>query len=354
MHLSNTTRLSRASVRHSQGGGGLSTGPVRPKARIGRALSIAALVILVGCSSAQTNGSTAQTSSPSPTPSPSSIPPAPNEVQASRSEVVAAYQQYLDATAQAMETGNGELPELLDVASGQALASAQARVVALASQDRTARGRLVPSIEAVQIEDNSATIRDCYRADITEHDVDTGNQVADRNGARLRATAELEHHADGSWIVTSFSEGDACVPSDLAEDIAARYLVFWDVVGEVGSPPEPDHPGLAEVAAGEQLEGLRARLQDFKDQGYEVRDASIAHPTVVRISQRDTVAHVRDCRELDPEGGVYDATTGELVDGGAQPGQHALWAVRLQLIDGTWKVVDADLAEGDSACAEGS
>ncbi len=140
-------------------------------------------------------------------------------------------------------------------------------------------------------------------------------------------------------------------PNSRAGPVEARYVAFWDAVADAGNPPNPDHPRLTQVAGGEQLDGLRARLRDFKDKGYEVRDASISHPTVTQVSHRDTVARVRDCRELDPDGGVYDASTGELVDGGARQGQHALWAVRLEKIDGAWKVVDADLAEEDSACA---
>lgn len=337
----------------ARGAGGLPTRPVLTSARIGRALSLAALIVLSGCASPQANTSTPPAS---PSPTAATRPPAegsalPEPTEDARTEVVAAYERYLEATARAMESGDGDLPELLDAATGQALAAAQARVVALTSQDRTARGRFLPSIEDVQTDADAATIRDCFRADIIEHDADAGEQVADRDGARLNATVELSRGTGDGWVVTSFREGDTCVPTELADEIEARYVAFWHAVADAGNPPNPDHPQLTEVAAGEQLHGLRARLRHFENKGYEVRDASISHPTVTLVSHRDTVARVRDCRELDPDGGVYDTSTGELVDGGARQGQHALWAVRLELIDGGWKVVDADLAEEDSACA---
>ena len=71
---------------------------------------------------------------------------------------------------------------------------------------------------------------------------------------------------------------------------------------------------------------------------------------VTRVSHDDTVAYVRDCRELDPQGGIYDAETGEMVQGGAEPGERSLWEARLEVADGAWKVVDADLKEEGSRC----
>lgn len=353
MSSSNTSVPFRGSVTCAQGAGGLRDRPSRLTARSVRASFAAVLLVLAGCASPGVDGSIAEPTTPTTTALPTSSAPSPTETVSAEVEVVAAYEQYLEATAEAMKTGDGELEALLDAAEGQALAAAQARVVALASQERTARGRLVPSVEEVRVQGDTATVRDCYRADITEHEQSTGEQVADRGGARLSATAQLKQDG-GAWVVASFKEGDSCVPSELAAEIEDQYLAFWATVAEAGAPPDPQHQGLGDVAAGDQLEGLRSRLRDFEQQGYEIRDDSVANPRVVQVSHRDTVAHVRDCRELDPDGGVYDADSGELIDGGARDGQHALWVVRLELIDGVWKVVDADLAEEDSKCAADS
>lgn len=351
MCASNTSVPLRASVTDTRGGGGLRYRREGLAARAVRVLSLAALILVSGCASPRANESAGVPSTPASEASPSSVgSPSPAATPDVSEQVAAAYERYLDATSHAMETGDGQLPDLLDVAEGQALAAAQARVVALASQDRTARGRLVPSVQEVEINGDTAAVDDCYRADITEHDDESDEEVADRDGARLRATASLRRDGD-AWVVTTFKEGEPCVPRDLAEEVIGRYRAFWAALGEAGAPPDPENPSLAEVAAGDQLEGLRSRLREFAEQGYEVRDESVPHPRVVQVSGRDTVAHVRDCRELDPDGGVYDADSGELIDGGARAGQHSLWVVRLELIGGTWKVVDADLAEEDSTCA---
>lgn len=291
-----------------------------------------------GSSQASEAGASA-TPSVSPSPPPSSHGPG-------ETDVLAAYTRYLDSTVAAMEAGD---PAEIESARGQALAAAQGRVAALTSQGRTARGAFVPEIQMIEVEGDTARLRDCYRADVTEHDDETGDQVADRAGIRFGADVDLAQEDDG-WIVVEFNHGDPCVPDELARTLERRYVDFWDAVAVAGRPPDPDHADLADTAAGEQLDGLRARLAEFRDQSYEVRDASVPHPVAIQVSRDDTVGMVRDCRDLDPEGGVYDAETGELVDGGAAPGQRSLWETRLELIDDVWKVVDADLMEEDSGC----
>lgn len=302
--------------------------------------------------SACTGGPTADPS-PTPTPSAATSPtevasPSPSEVVSTSAEadVEAAYQRYLDSTVAAMESGD---PAMIEGARGQALTAAQARVAALTSQERIAKGVFRPAIQSLGIEDDVAQLGDCYAADLTEHDRDTDEQLADRGGTRFAATVALELDDDG-WTVVEFHQGEFCVPEELANEVEARYLAFWSAVGAAGSPPDPDHPDLADTAAGEQLDGLREQLSGFRDAGHEIRDETVSHAEAVQISDDDSVALVRDCRDLDPEGGIYDSETGELVHGGAEPGQRDLWETRLELIDGTWKVVDADLIEEDSGC----
>ena len=315
-------------------------------------------LVLVGALglSACTNSSADPTASPSegtsaaspsaPAPSSNATPP---PAQNAEEQAVAAYEDYLAAVSSAVEQGD-EPVALEEVAAGQALVAAQARVAGLASQNRRALGELVADPQEIQVEDGSATISDCYRDELVEYDRDTDEQVADPAGTRFAATATLGR-SDGDWIVTEFVEGDFCVPDEIAGAVAARYLEFWSAVADAGRPPNPDHPALNETAGGEQFAGLRERLAQFRDEGLEVRGEHTSHPEVTRVTQGDTVAYVRDCRELDPEGGIYDAETGELVQGGAQPGERSLWEARLELADGSWKVVDADLKEEGSGCA---
>lgn len=327
----------------------------RGGSRTGSHLVSFVLVGTLGLSACTNSGAdptaspTASAASRSPsvtTPTAAATPsPAPEDAE---EMAVAAYEDYLAAVALAVEQGD-EPVDLEDVATGQALVAAQARVAGLASQNRRARGDLVADPQEVQLDDDSATISDCYRDELVEYDRDTDEQVADRGGTRFAATVKLER-TDGAWIVTEFVEGDFCVPDDIAGAVAARYLEFWAAVADAGRPPNPDHAGLNETAGGEQLAGLRERLAQFRDEGLEVRGEHTSHPVVTRVSGEDTVAYVRDCRELDPDGGIYDAETGELVQGGADPGERSLWEARLELVDGSWRVVDADLEEEGSGC----
>lgn len=301
--------------------------------------------------SACTGGTAAEPSPTRDSSPPAVVPtesPTPSETAtvALTSDVEVAYQHYLDTTVAAMETGD---PTRIEAATGQALAAAQARVAALSSQDRVAKGAFRSAIESLDVDGDKAELRDCYAADVTEHDRETDEQVADRDGTRFWADVRLER-ADDGWTVVEFNQGEFCVPDDLAEEIEGGYLAFWTAVSTAGRPPNPDHPDLAATAAGEQLEGLRERISGFREDGYEIRDETVSHPVATRISQSDTVAIVHDCRDLDPDGGIYDAETGELVHGGAEPEQRDLWETRLQVIDGAWKVVDADLVEEDSGC----
>src|SRR5690606_22679037 len=112
------------------------------------------------------------------------------------------------------------------------------------------------------VDDGVAELEDCYRQDIVEHDGDSDDVVADRNGLRMAATVVLEEY-DGTWMVTEFAQGDVCVPSELATEVEDRYLAFWDAVNAAGADADPDHSGLAAVTAGAQLDGLREALTQF-------------------------------------------------------------------------------------------
>ena len=136
-------------------------------------------LVLVGAFglSACTNSAADPSASPTPTaasPSPSATAPtsaAPSLAPPVAEEmVVSAYEDYLAAVALAVQQGD-EPVDLEDVATGQALVAAQARVAGLASQNRRARGDLVADPQDVQLDDGSATISDCYRDELVEYDL---------------------------------------------------------------------------------------------------------------------------------------------------------------------------------------
>ncbi|MFA9430965.1 hypothetical protein [Egicoccus sp. AB-alg2] len=264
--------------------------------------------------------------------------------------VGAAYEAFLDALTAAMEAGDPDLTELTEHVDGAGLVSAQAMVVSLTEAGRVARGEFVPSFESIEVIGDLATVEDCYRADLVEYDAATDEQVADRGGARFAATARLERDG-GSWRVTEFAQGDVCAPAAIAAEVRDRYLAFWDAVWSAADPPDPDHRGLAETAAGTHLEGVQAQLTQLRDAGQVRRGRGTEHPVVTYVTDRDTAALATDCVEENPEGGVYDVQSGERIEGGAAPGQRTLLETRLELIEDAWRVVNVRVVEEDSSCA---
>ena len=279
--------------------------------------------------------------------------PAPEE-PSDGDAVVDSYGGFLAALTAAMDAGDPDLTELTGTATDDALLSAQAMVVSLVDAGRTARGDIVPSIETIVVEDDFATLEDCYRLDLVEYDPEADEQVADRGGARFQASAALIRNDDDHWVVTEFVEGDVCAPTEIADTVADRYLAFWDAVWDAADPPDPDHPGLADTAAGDHLVGLRAQLTQLRDDGHVRRGRGTEHPVVVYVTAHDTQALVRDCVEEDPETGIYDATSGERVEGGTEEGQRTLLETRLKVVDGDWRVVNVRVEEEDSSCEPGA
>jgi len=275
----------------------------------------------------------------------SSVSESPTDEEA----VVASYERFLAALVQAMESGEFEHPELAERASGPGLVSAQAMVISLAESGRIARGEMVPAIEAIEVEGDTASLVDCVGLDLVEYDAETDEQVADRGGARFRVTAGLQRDGD-DWILDEFAQGDACAPEAVGEAVLDGYLGFWDAVWSAAEPPDPDHPGLAATAGGSQLDWIRIDLTTMRDEGLVRRGRGTEHPVVVHVTDHDTQAFVRDCVEEDPDGGTFDAATGELVAGGTAPGQRTLLESRLAIIEDTWRVVHVTVLEEDSAC----
>jgi hypothetical protein len=309
---------------------------------------------LAACTS--TDDATPAANPPAATPQSSDDGPAestdePELVEPSDEDAVATgYEAFLTALTAAMEAGDPDLTELTETAEGAGLVSAQAMVVSLTEGGRVARGEFVPSMEAVEVDGDTASVRDCYRADIVEFDAATDEQVANRGGARFEANAQLERD-DGGWVVTEFGQGDVCAPSEIAAEVRDRYLAFWDAVWSAADPPDPDHRGLAETAAGAHLEGLRAQLTQLRDAGQVRRGRGAENPVVMYVTEADTAAIVSDCVEEDPDGGVYDARSGERVEGGTAPEQRTLLETRLEVVEDAWRVVNVRVVEEDSSCA---
>ena len=266
--------------------------------------------------------------------------------------IASAYEAFLDGLTAAMEAGDPDLTDLTEHAEGTGLVSAQAMVVSLTEASRVARGEVVPSFESIEVTGDAATVEDCYRADVVEYDAATDEQVADRGGARFATTARLEREA-GTWVVIEFAQGDVCAPAEIAAEVRDRYLASWDAVWSAADPPDPDHPGLAETAAGAHLAGLQAQLTQLRDAGQVRRGRGTENPVVTYVTDHDTAALVSDCVEENPDGGVYDAQSGERVEGGTTLGQQTLLETRLEVVEDAWRVVGVRVVEEDSTCVPG-
>lgn len=137
---------------------------------------------------------------------------------------------------------------------------------------------------------------------------------------------------------------------DAEAAVVAAYLDFWDAVEAAGNPPDPDHPALAETAAGHQLDQLRESLEEYREKGYFRNDDGEHDVTFRRFLEGGEAAVVDDCAEPAEDSGLYDAATGERVGEAGRPGQRQLLEARLELVGGAWKVVNVNLVEGDSTC----
>lgn len=137
---------------------------------------------------------------------------------------------------------------------------------------------------------------------------------------------------------------------DVEAEVVSAYLAFWEAVGAAADPPDPDHPDLEATAADPQLSQLRRILSQYREQGYVRRGEHQRNPVIRAFVDEGRAVVIDDCSELDPEAGLYDAETGELVEGGSEPGDRELLEARLELIDGSWKVVNFNVVDGGSEC----
>jgi hypothetical protein len=136
------------------------------------------------------------------------------------------------------------------------------------------------------------------------------------------------------------------------EQVAQAYLRFWEVRLEAnGEPPDPEHPALAQVATGEQLENVIAETRRRLEQGLAVRppEPSVASHEVTVLRVGDTDAELQDCFVND--GIVYRIETGETIDDSVVTRSVS---ARMELVDGQWRLARATVLqewEGVAGCA---
>lgn len=165
----------------------------------------------------------------------------------------------------------------------------------------------------------------------------------DSDGAGARSSPTLAP-------TSPLQAGPSPTPTSTEERIATAYLAFWDAVEAASNPADPDHPRLAETAADPQLGQLREVLAGYREDGYIRRGDDTHYVKLLEIVDNGLAAIVDDCVELDPDGGLFDAESGERISGGADPGERQLAEARLELIGGIWKVVNVNVVEESSSC----
>lgn len=140
--------------------------------------------------------------------------------------------------------------------------------------------------------------------------------------------------------------------SELERQIIERYETFWEARFEANqAPPDPDDPGLAEYATGQQLDNVVAETQGRLDDGLAFRATanSVTDHRVRVISLAATTAELQDCFVND--GIVYRVDSDEVVDDRVVTRSVS---ASMTFVDGAWKLEMATVIQewrGVAGCA---
>jgi hypothetical protein len=166
------------------------------------------------------------------------------------------------------------------------------------------------------------------------------------------ATARRSTVESSSTTATPGSTGTSQPSGSVEEQIASRYVAFWEARFAANqNPPNPDDPRLAEYASGEQLQNVVSETRARRDDGLALRapDPSVTSHNVQVISVEGESAELQDCFVND--GVLYNAATGEIVDDSVVT--RSVSAV-LVIEGGVWKLARASVIqewEGVAGCA---
>lgn len=119
---------------------------------------------------------------------------------------------------------------------------------------------------------------------------------------------------------------------DATAAVLDGYRKFWDAYLAAADPMDPEHPGLAQHATGDELETLQKAFLARKAGGEVIRGSLDLAPKVVNVD--GTTATVSDCYADNTH--VYDAATGTQKD--TSSGMRHLVTAKLVLVDEVWKV----------------
>ena len=148
----------------------------------------------------------------------------------------------------------------------------------------------------------------------------------------LAACGGDDGEATPTTTVTTTTTAETTTTTTPEEVVLAAYRAFWDAYLEAADPVNPEHPVLAEVATGEELDQLRNAFLARLTAGEVIRGEVELAPRITEVD--GTAATVTDCY-LDRTG-IYDAATGERKD--TESGLRHLVTVDLVLEGTSWKV----------------
>jgi hypothetical protein len=267
--------------------------------------------------------------------------PSPSDAE----QIVEAYRQYNAAVSEALGQGAGRLPALAEVAAGQALKDARARVRANRDDGVVTTGALEPSVTVAEVDwsgGDEATVTDCVLNSLTHVAADDPDIVeAEATGTRRPVKAKLLRTSDG-WVVRRvempqdedsdnpqkdppFLRGPmpdgppSCAPPELEQELLARYQAFWDAFDRAfgfgrDGPADPDDPALAETSVDPQLSDTHTFFEELEEKNQTSQgDRDSRDPWVLGVTDFDKTAFIADCVTLGASQTV-DLDGGEVVE----------------------------------------
>ena len=342
--------------------------------RVMRFAVITCVVIVVAGCSPPGDGDTGGLPEFSPGPSADALTSAPSAPPAApdAEQIVDAYRRYTAAVSDALAEGDGQIPALAEVATGQALKDARARVRANRDHGVVTSGALEPSATVAEVDwsgGDEATVSDCVLNGLAHVAADGPDVVeVEATGTRRPVEATLRRTSNG-WVVRRvempqdedsdnpqedppFLRGPmpdgppSCAPPELEQELLVRYQAFWDAFDHAfgfgrDGPADPDDPALAETSVDPQLSDTRKFFRQLAEENQTSQgEPDSREPWVLGVTDFDRTAFIADCVTLGASQTV-DLDTGEVVERN-NAGQLDYYETRLGH-DGLWQVAKLDI-----------